>query len=144
MTAMTRPRLTSMPLKLGALPTAPSCAREVSKVQLDSWGLNSLSEETAVVVSELVTNAVQACSGGDSPRELRFRMMVLGSRVVRVEVWDPNPRLPELRKDGQPLDDIGRGLRIVDALTDGHWGSAASPDVGGKVVWAELTPESVD
>ena len=144
MTAMTRPRLTSMPLKLGTLPTAPSCAREVSKVQLDSWGLNSLAEDTAVVVSELLTNAVQACSDGDSPREVRFRMMVLGSRAIRVEVWDPIPELPELLKDSQPLDDIGRGLRIVDALTDGHWGSAASPDVGGKVVWAELTPESGD
>lgn len=140
LTTMAVPRLTSKPLAIGALPTAPSCAREVARVQLDSWGLSSLSETTAVVVSELVTNAVRACSDGDAPpRELRFRMSMIGSRV-RLEVWDPDPRLPELSTDAGEFDETGRGLQIVDALTSGHWGSAASPEVGGKVVWAELFP----
>jgi anti-sigma regulatory factor (Ser/Thr protein kinase) len=126
-------------LVLGALPTAPSCAREVSRVQLDSWGLNSMADEVVAVVSELVTNAVQACSDGNPPRQLRFRMSLIGSRV-RVEVWDPEPDPPEMLEDVEPDAGVGRGLRIVDTLTGGRWGSAAAPDVGGKVVWAELAP----
>jgi hypothetical protein len=33
------PRLTLRPLMLSALPTAPSCARQVCRLQLAEWGL---------------------------------------------------------------------------------------------------------
>src|SRR5215831_19235491 len=47
-------------LVLGALPTAPSCARLHASAVLHEWGLADLAETTELVVSELVTNAVLA------------------------------------------------------------------------------------
>ncbi len=130
------PELTSSPLMLTPLPTAPSCAREVSRLQLAEWGMSVLSEVADVIVTELVTNAVQASRCHSGPAQLGFRMSVSGPRV-RIEVWDIAPGRPRLRTDVAPLDESGRGLQLVDALSGGRWGSHHCP-VGGKVVWAEI------
>ena len=81
-----------------------------------------------VVVSELVTNSVLHAG---TPSEV---VVVVDDRCVRVEVRDADPTLPTMR---QPSPDTvtGRGLLLVDALTD-RWGS--SPAGPGKVVWFEL------
>jgi anti-sigma regulatory factor (Ser/Thr protein kinase) len=130
------PELTSRPLMLSPLPTAPSCAREVSRLQLAEWGMSALSEVMDVIVTELVTNAVQASRCHSGPAQLGFRMSVSGPRV-RIEVWDTGPGRPRLRADVAALDENGRGLHLVDALSGGRWGSQRCP-VGGKVVWAEI------
>ncbi len=130
------PELTSRPLMLTPLPTAPSCAREVSRLQLAEWGMSVLSEMADVIVTELVTNAVQASQRHSGPAQLGFRMSVSGPRV-RIEVWDTGPGRPRLRTDVAPLDETGRGLQLVDALSGGRWGTQRCP-AGGKVVWAEI------
>jgi anti-sigma regulatory factor (Ser/Thr protein kinase) len=83
----------------------------------------------AVVVSELVTNAVRHTT---APIHLTVQTSVDG---VRLEVSDLAPRLP-----GPPVLDPqaegGRGLAIVAGLADA-WG--IDPIAGdGKIVWAEL------
>jgi len=63
-----RPRPTRPPparalkavLDLGAVPTAPSCARAWTRQILWEWRLAGLSDTTEVIVSELTTNAVLA------------------------------------------------------------------------------------
>jgi hypothetical protein len=50
-TTTTWPRTSS--LALGALPTAPSCARLHAEAVLHEWGLVALAETAALVVSEL-------------------------------------------------------------------------------------------
>jgi anti-sigma regulatory factor (Ser/Thr protein kinase) len=121
---------------LSPLPTAPSCAREVSRLQLAEWGMRNLSEVADVIVTELVTNAVQASHCHNGAAWLGFRMSVSGSRV-RIEGWDTAVGRPRLRTDVTPLDEGGRGLHLVNALSGGQWGSHRCPG-GGKVVWAEI------
>ncbi len=130
------PELTSRPLMLSPLPAAPSCAREVSRLQLAEWGMSALSEVADIIVTELVTNAVQASQRHSAPAQLGFRMSVSGPRV-RIEVWDTAPGRPRLRTNVTPLNESGRGLQLVDALSGGRWGSHRCP-AGGKVVWAEI------
>ena len=57
---MTDPRPLRSSLELGALSTAASCAGLHVKHVLREWGLNSLAESAELLVSELVTNAVNA------------------------------------------------------------------------------------
>lgn len=47
-------------LDLGAVPTAPGCARAWTRQILWEWRLAALSDTTEVIVSELTTNAVLA------------------------------------------------------------------------------------
>jgi anti-sigma regulatory factor (Ser/Thr protein kinase) len=85
-------------------------------------------DAVAVVVSELVTNSVLHAAS-------KARVVVIVDQgCVRVEVHDSDPTLPTLRHP-TPETVTGRGLMLVDALTD-RWGS--DPEHGGKVVWFEL------
>jgi len=45
-------------LDLGAVPTAPGCARAWTRQILWEWRLTGLSDTAEVIVSELTTNAV--------------------------------------------------------------------------------------
>jgi len=137
MQTTTWPRTSS--LALGALPTAPSCARLHAGAVLREWGLADVAETAELVVSELVTNAVQASIGPALPRigipVVHLRLLADRRRVV-VEVWDGNPQ-PPVGKQVAPDEEHGRGLMLVEALCE-RWGSEAVPGRGGKVVWAEL------
>ena len=86
-------------------------------------------ELVLLVVSEMVTNAVQQ---GDGP--VRVTLATDGPSL-RIEVFDPGHRLPVLATSD--LDATGgRGLQLVDALCD-SWGVDEAVD--GKTVWATLT-----
>lgn len=128
-------------LELGALPGAVPCARLHTKQVLWEWGLAPLSESAELVVSELVTNAVQATADRVVP--LPVRLWLLGDhRSVRIAVWDGVPRSPQPKSvsaDGAPdwSDVGGRGLFLVASLSQ-RWGWDATPEWGGKVVWAEI------
>jgi anti-sigma regulatory factor (Ser/Thr protein kinase) len=131
-------------LTLAAAPAAVSRARQFARFALSARGLAVLAEDTELVVSELVTNAVQACAaadsldraGGDRGPEATVRVRVLAYQAgVLIEVWDAGPGSPA-RRDAFPGEESGRGLMIVTALCR-DWGSHRTPD-GDKVVWAEL------
>ena len=83
---------------------------------------------TALVVSELVTNALLH---GLPPVRVRLRS---AAEALSVEVFDQGHVLPD-RGEGEPEDESGRGLLMVEVLAN-RWGSRASGT--GKVVWAEL------
>ena len=141
-TTRTWPRTSS--LVLGALPTAPSCARLHASAILREWGLGDLSETAALVISELVTNAVQAPDEPASTAQvglpvIHFRLLADARRVV-IEVWDNNSQAPTPRQTA-PDEEHGRGLMLVEALCE-RWGSEVVPGWGGKVVWAEIPRES--
>ena len=82
-----------------------------------------------VVVSELVSNAVQH-GAGDPRLELR-----LDGRCVRVEVGDDAVDSPPTPRAHDGAAFRGRGLLIVAAVAD-RWGHARRGDV--KWIWAEL------
>jgi hypothetical protein len=133
-------------LPLGALPTAVPCARGYTRVILDEWNLAALADPAELIVSELVTNSVQATTDQDGqPRYgeaglpvVHFWLASDHARVL-VEVWDSVPRAPAARQAG--LDEEGgRGLALVEAMSD-RWGWTTVPGWPGKVVWAELRPQ---
>ena len=134
---------------LGALPTAPSLARGFATSVLESWGMSMLGDTAELIASELATNVVQAATdengkprydeSGNLPlvwlRLLSDRMHVL------IEVWDNIPDAlgaPAIRH-AEELDESGRGLEIVDTLSE-EWGWENVPGWNGKRVWALLVP----
>ena len=130
-------------LPLGALPTAVPCARGYTRAILDEWNLASLADAAELIVSELVTNSVQATADKDGrPRYGEAGLPVVDLRLAsdharfRAEVWDSVPRVPAARHAG-PDEEGGRGLALVEALSD-RWGWTTVPGWPGKVVWAEL------
>jgi hypothetical protein len=129
-------------LKLGALPTAPSCARLHTNAVLHEWGMAHLVETAELVVSELVTNAMQSSLQAAMPRTAPVGLPVVYLRLLAdhhglvIEVFDHVTALPVLTQAA--LDEgNGRGLMLVDALCE-RWGCEPVPGWGGKVVWAEV------
>jgi len=96
------------------------------RATLERWGLAALADTSELIVSELVTNAVNHARGPIEVRLLRGRSLVC-------EVGDSSFAMPTLR-DPDTGADTGRGLRLVDRLAY-RWGSRPTPC--GKVVWAE-------
>jgi anti-sigma regulatory factor (Ser/Thr protein kinase) len=95
-------------------------------------GRDDLASDVALVVTELVTNAVLhggGCSGVD---------VSLAGAGVRVEVGDRQRVLPVMGHEA-PDALTGRGIRLVAAVA-ARWGAQVRR--GGKVVWAELTGEA--
>jgi anti-sigma regulatory factor (Ser/Thr protein kinase) len=85
-------------------------------------------EDVALVVSELVTNAVLH---GDGDVTLN---VVVSTDAVHVEVGDREPELPD-QADPRLDAESGRGLLLVSRLAT-EWG--VRPALPGKVVWADL------
>jgi len=129
-------------LIVAAMPTATPCARLHARAIALEWGLDELADPIELVVSELVTNAVQASVDHDGrPRYsadtgiacVHLRLSTDG-RAALIEVWDENTQMPTPVQPGL-VDEGGRGLMLVDALTE-RWGWSLPPSGRGKVVWA--------
>jgi serine phosphatase RsbU (regulator of sigma subunit) len=101
-------------------------ARRLVRATLADWGLAALADTTELIVSELLTNAVNHAG---APIELR---LLRGPSLV-CEVNDTSPAVPSPRMPGLD-DDGGRGLHLVGWLAY-RWGTRLTPT--GKVVWVE-------
>lgn len=120
-------------LELGPLPGAVPSARLHTRHILWEWALTPLSENAEQVVSELTTNAVAASRA--MPEIYPVRLWLLTDKVhVLILVWDANPQPPALTQADEYAES-GRGLFLVAMFSD-RWGSYATPQLGGKVVWA--------
>jgi hypothetical protein len=110
-------------------------ARDFTVVTLQRWGIAERSQDIAIVVSELLTNALRHAlpGSGDSRarRPIRFGLLQPGSCVL-CAVADPSRAAPVLQTRGS-FAETGRGMQIICALSD-QWGFA--PSDTGKVVWA--------
>jgi anti-sigma regulatory factor (Ser/Thr protein kinase) len=127
-------------LELAALPTAVPCARLHTTQLLWEWKLDHLAEDAALLVSELVTNAVNATSRSGRPGLVALRLKADRHRLI-IESWDQAPADPEPRHPPDDSED-GRGFTIITALTH-RWGHhRLNPTL--KVIWCELLTESAD
>jgi anti-sigma regulatory factor (Ser/Thr protein kinase) len=99
------------------------------------WGLAHLSEDVELLVSELVTNAVDASAAADGISPVRLWLLADGTRVL-ILVWDASSR-PPVPGDVGADSESGRGLLLVEAVSQ-RWDWYLSADTGGKVVWATL------
>lgn len=120
----------SLTPKLGAL----AASRELVRESLRVWHLPHLSDDVTLVVTELVTNAARS----GQPITVRFGAINEGT-MVRVEVFDADPTMPEPRAEADPYAESGRGLAIVRAYSADR---GALPVPGGKVMWAEIGPHA--
>ncbi|GAA3222826.1 ATP-binding protein [Nonomuraea helvata] len=110
---------------LPAAPETASVARRLVREALATWNLSGLADDMAVVVSEVVTNAVVHAK---SAMTLSLHRQ---GRSVRGEVADHSPVWPTPLPAG-PNEEHGRGLAIVTAYSE-RWGVDPAPD--GKIVW---------
>src|SRR5262249_47915468 len=97
------------------------------------WDLGALGEPAELVVSELVTNAIQACKAAGARRQVRLRLVSDRARVL-IEVQDGSPQ-PPVPVDATAEDESGHGLRMVEAMS-AAWDWYPHRASGGKVVWA--------
>lgn len=123
-------------LVLSPEPDAPGVARNLVGDACLAWNLPELLHRARAVMSELVTNAVEHARTtivvGVSLRGAGIHLTVSDG------VGEPPRILPAFRpRQGQPVDERGRGLRLVTA-TATAWGSL--PTRTGKTVWATLRP----
>jgi len=107
---------------------APSQARAVVRDLLDQWGYRDLVDDAALVVSELVANAVEH-AGATS-----VVLLNRGEGGVRIEVRDPGEGTPASQAPPGTAE-RGRGLMIVAALAS-SWGVQQAER--SKTVWVEL------
>jgi anti-sigma regulatory factor (Ser/Thr protein kinase) len=97
-------------LELAPLPTAAACARLHAVLVLHEWGLRELADDVATIVSELVTNAVDASAVLPERPPVTVRLLVDAGRLM-AEVWDHSPGDPRPRQAGSD-DECGRGLAV--------------------------------
>ncbi|MFG3493891.1 ATP-binding protein [Streptomyces sp. NPDC047928] len=107
--------------------------RRVLRMLLGSWGMTGVAEAAELALTELATNVVRHVPG-----RWATTVILRGQGVLRVEVSDGSerPALPVRPVDR--LGEGGRGLLLVDAVTD-RWGVTRLPD--GKTVWFECDTE---
>ncbi|WP_237404782.1 ATP-binding protein [Actinacidiphila reveromycinica] len=115
-----------MPSVVGSAGTA----RRLVRIALCAWGLEPLADDAEIVVTELVSNAVEHAGG----QPVRVTVVRPGPGTVRIGVVDRSRVLPVPRVS-VPDDEHGRGLAVVDVLAQ-CWGVTQLPS--GKSVWAVL------
>ncbi|MFJ9584508.1 ATP-binding protein [Streptomyces acidicola] len=96
-----------------------------------------MADAAELALTELVANVVRHVPG----RRCGICFLLL-SGAVRVEVSDSCPRLPVL-SSGNVLSDSGRGLLLVEAVTD-RWGVTPRPTGSGKTVWFECVAKTLE
>jgi anti-sigma regulatory factor (Ser/Thr protein kinase) len=104
--------------------------------QLDDLHPAGLADNAELLVSELVTNAVAASRSTGSGSAVRLWLLSDTARLL-ILVQDASPHRP-VRADPGPDAEHGRGLLLVEAISD-QWGwYAPAPGAAGKVTWALL------
>ncbi|MGW6565747.1 ATP-binding protein [Streptomyces sp. NPDC054975] len=102
--------------------------RRILRMFLSRWDLAHLTDAAELALTELVANVVRHVPGR------RCTVLILREpHALRVEVSDATPG-PLYAKTADPLAESGRGLTLVEAVTD-RWG--VEPSTDGKTVWFE-------
>ncbi|MEU7277487.1 ATP-binding protein [Streptomyces sp. NPDC045431] len=103
--------------------------RRILRTFLMRWGLAELTDAAELALTELVANVVRHVPGR------RCTVLILRRpEGLRVEVTDGLDRPPLPVEAGDALDEGGRGLVLVEAVTE-RWGTV--PLAAGKTVWFE-------
>jgi anti-sigma regulatory factor (Ser/Thr protein kinase) len=94
-------------------------------------------EEVELLVSELVTNAVQHSDSGRTACGVVRLVVTDTGHALRVEVIDEGSAgaIPQIPAQVDPLSESGRGLWLVRELTPA-WGW--KEDAAGRALWFEV------
>lgn len=93
------------------------------------WGLDDIHDDVCLLVSELMTNAVEHCVSYSVEVSLTHC-----KESLLIEVSDTSLVYPCVRSPGDE-EEGGRGLLLVDSLSE-SWG--VDLHFKGKTVWAHL------
>ncbi|MFL6106615.1 MAG: response regulator [Marmoricola sp.] len=104
-------------------------ARRMTLGLLQRWGLTQLYDSAALIVTELVTNAIEHAGTSCAVS------MTRSQHGVRIEVRDHGPGTPAPQAVDEDSE-RGRGLRIISVLSTA-WG--IENEGSSKTVWAELS-----
>lgn len=106
--------------------------RRIVRSFLLEWGMPELSDPVELAVTELVANVVRHVP------DRRCGLLLLRQTAgVRVEVSDSSSQLPDMPAELDTESENGRGLVLLDAVTD-KWGVSPASG-GGKTVWFECS-----
>ncbi|WP_059010738.1 ATP-binding protein [Streptomyces specialis] len=135
-------------LGLPPRPESVRQARDFTRSTLHGWRLPELFDGVALVVSELVTNALRhgtrprtAEFGTDfesaAPPAVELELMRCARRLI-CAVQDPSDASPRLGRmdDMDASAESGRGLYLVECFSDGWGWRPLTGGRNGKVVWA--------
>jgi serine/threonine-protein kinase RsbW len=111
-------------------PMAVGAARRMACQALSTWGLEHLLDDAILVLSELVTNAIQHTS----IHALHVTVARVGAERIRIAVDDDSDDYPCTRP-GVKGQESGWGWSIVGQLA-ARVGVDETPE--GKTVWAEI------
>jgi anti-sigma regulatory factor (Ser/Thr protein kinase) len=115
-------------------------ARAFTRDTLRGWSLDHRSDDAVLVITELASNAVtHAMPPGVATGETEVGLaLALGIGHLTLSVTDSGDEPPVYPPpDGSVFEEHGRGLCIVDALSE-EWGWTPRPPEG-KTVWARLS-----
>ncbi|WP_406381203.1 ATP-binding protein [Streptomyces sp. NBC_01618] len=105
--------------------------RHILRLYLTGWGLLDVADAAELALTELIANVVRHVPD----RRCQTLIFLLPAGGVRVEVADGCPEPPRAVL-GDAFDEGGRGLVLVEAVTD-RWGTEPRRDGTGKTVWFE-------
>jgi anti-sigma regulatory factor (Ser/Thr protein kinase) len=129
LTSRSRHRSVERRVRLDPVPESARKARRVVLEALLAAGRPELSDSATLLVSELVTNAIQHA-------RTHIEVIVNATRTgVYVGGSDASAQLPA-RRDSGPRATTGRGLAMVELVAT-HYG-VETHDEGGKTVWFEI------
>ncbi|MER8017957.1 ATP-binding protein [Streptomyces griseoluteus] len=141
------------PLDPSAVSDAASCAlparyeavreaRNFTRSTLCGWDVGDRFDDVALIVSELVTNALRHAmpaelpSGTGQSAPVRLHLLHWTGRLV-CAVRDPSGESPVPRETEDDFSaESGRGLLLVESFADGWGWHPVLGDGGGKLVWA--------
>lgn len=106
-------------------------ARRLTAARLRFCCLETLADDAELIVSELVTNAIQHSSGAQITFTMTFR-----DGFLRLAVHDGTPVRPVIRHADDNAE-RGRGLFLVDRLAAAHGGTWGTSD-DGTTTWCCL------
>ena len=140
------PRPTSTQLRrasldLDAALTAPRRARAWTREILWEWRLADLTDTAETIVSELVANAAVHASAGPGRPAIRLAI-AFDHGELAILVSDQNPDLPQAQHPAED-DESGRGLLMVQALSDRYGCYPLEGGAAGKMVCAVLEAATV-
>lgn len=118
---------------------AARTARHFTTGVLRTWSMDDVSDDAALAVCELVTNALRHGLRHQAIHPVPVRLLMFRStRALLCMVTDPSSAAPVLREPDY-VSETGRGLQVVAGVSR-MWGWTPLRPVG-KAVWAGFTAE---
>ncbi|MEV6586535.1 ATP-binding protein [Streptomyces acidicola] len=111
-------------------------ARETVRTLLAAVGHPELSDTAALLTSEAVTNAINACTAKGCATPVTLHAGWSDPTRLRVLIHDEAPGFPGVRT-ATPDDEDGRGMHLISYGADA-WGVCTHGPGRGKATWFEL------